>query len=236
MTVCLFLTFWAREHERVVISPREIGSISDLLRRMPGLARGLIHTAANANDPYLDDGTPPALALQLYFAELPALETALARSGPLQALASSEAFPELAQCVPTQQAMLARAFAVPDPAIRPAADGAYCTYLVAYEGQAENLNLWLDHYLTHHTGHMARFPGIRELEVYTGLDWVGFLPWRRVDFMQRNKVAFDSVEALTAALHSPIRHEMRADYRTFPPFSGPVTHYPMATRVAVAAP
>jgi hypothetical protein len=49
--------------------------------------------------------------------------------------------------------------------------------------------------------------------------------------MQRNKVVFDSPEALTAALHSPVRHEMRADFNAFPPFSGPVRHYAMATRV-----
>jgi len=42
-------------------------------------------------------------------------------------------------------------------------------------------------------------------------------------------VVFDSAAALTAALKSPVRHEMRADYRTFPPFTGPVLHYPMAT-------
>jgi hypothetical protein len=49
--------------------------------------------------------------------------------------------------------------------------------------------------------------------------------------MQRNKVAFDSAEALTAALNSPVRKEMRADYAALPPFSGRVTHYPMATSV-----
>ena len=62
-------------------------------------------------------------------------------------------------------------------------------------------------------GHVSR---IRELEVYTRLDWVSAVPWPRLYFMQRNKVAFDSPEALTHALNSPVRHEMRADFRTFP--------------------
>ena len=44
--------------------------------------------------------------------------------------------------------------------------------------------------------HMAEFPGIRELEVYTRLDWVSLLPWTRLNFMQRNKVVFDSADAL----------------------------------------
>ena len=42
---------------------------------------------------------------------------------------------------------------------------------------------------------------------------------------------FDSAEALTAALNSPVRKEMRADYAKLPAFSGRVTHYPMATSV-----
>jgi hypothetical protein len=78
---------------------------------------------------------------------------------------------------------------------------------------------------------MARFPGIRELEVYSRLDWISSVPWARMNFMQRNKVAFDSPEALTEALHSPVRHEMRADFKTFPPFTGSNTHYAMMTRV-----
>jgi hypothetical protein len=49
--------------------------------------------------------------------------------------------------------------------------------------------------------------------------------------MQRNKVAFDSAAALTHALNSPVRHDMRADFRTFPKFSGPNKHYAMSTRV-----
>jgi len=52
-----------------------------------------------------------------------------------------------------------------------------------------------------------------------------------VNFMQRNKVAFDSADALTRALNSPVRHEMRADFKTFPRFSGPNTHYAMTTRL-----
>jgi hypothetical protein len=47
--------------------------------------------------------------------------------------------------------------------------------------------------------------------------------------MQRNRVMFDSPEALTAALQSPVRHELRADFHTFPPFEGGNFHYPMWT-------
>jgi hypothetical protein len=125
--------------------------------------------------------------------------------------------------------MLTRVFPVPDARFR-TADGALpCTYLVDYPGEADDPNQWLAHYIAHHPPIMARFPGIREIEIYTRIDWCGCLPWQRVDHLQRNKVVFDSPADLTTALNSPVRHEMRADFNRFPPYRGGNTHYPMAT-------
>jgi hypothetical protein len=78
---------------------------------------------------------------------------------------------------------------------------------------------------------MTQLPGLRELEVYTRLDWISVLPFPRASYMQRNKVAFDSAEALTRALNSPARHRMREDYHAFPAFTGGNTHYAMTTWV-----
>jgi len=227
MNTCLFLSFSFATRP----PGEEKAKLDDLLRAMPKLHKALIHTPANASDPYVRDGPAPSLVLQLYFDELPDLEAALSRSSHLGALASRDEFPALAQADVTQQAMLVRPLAVPEPAFETAPGEPYCTYLVSYEGEAEDLNAWHAHYLENHTKHMAMFPKIRELEVYTRLDWVSRNPWRRLNFMQRNKVAFDSPDALQRALHSPVRHEMRADFRAFPPFSGPNNHYAMATRV-----
>jgi len=229
MTTCLFLSL--RSGANAPLDAGELAKLDEVLRATPGLDKALVHTAADASDPYVKDGTAPQLVLQLYFAELPRLESALARNGSLAVLTSRQRFATLAAADVTQQAMVARTFAVPEPAFGNAPGTPYCTYLVSYEGEAEDLNAWHAHYLARHTVHMACFPGIRELEVYTRLDWVSALPWPRVNFMQRNKVAFDSPEALTHALHSPVRHEMRADYKTFPPFTGPTNHFAMATRV-----
>ena len=190
------------------------------------MTEALLFTPGTTHDPYLNDGEPPALALQLYFDAIASLEAALAADGALMALAE---LPSLSGA--TQQAMLARPFAVPDPVFRTPPDKPHCTYLVAYEGTAEDLPSWLSHYLAHHAAIMARFPGIRQVEVCTRIDWCGALPWQRADAMQRNKVVFDDAEALTAALNSPVRHEMRADFGKFPPFTGPVSHFPMATKV-----
>jgi uncharacterized protein (TIGR02118 family) len=209
----------------------EVEALGRFLARTPGLSRALLHTPGHTSDPYLHDGAPPALVLQLYFPAIEAMEAALARDGHLQALAGDAYPPSLAGARVAQQAMVARDYTVPDATFRTPAGALPCTYLVAYEGPAEDMNEWLAHYIAHHPPIMARFPGIRQIEICSRLDWCGFLPFPRVDYMQRNKVVFDCQEALTAALNSPVRHEMRADFRNFPPFSGGNTHYPMLTRL-----
>ena len=203
MSFCLFLVF----SEPVDGIPRLVSGIA-------GLEKVHVYTPGRAHDPFLNDGSPPPLALQLYFGSLAALEAAIA--GPLT--------PVKGIC--EVQAMLVRPFAVPEPRQDP-----LCTYLVAYEGKADDENAWHAYYLAHHPALMAKLPGIRQLEIYTPVQWLCPPGWRRMECMQRNKVAFDSAEALTAALNSPVRKEMRADYAKLPPFSGRVTHYPMATSV-----
>jgi hypothetical protein len=227
MLTCLFLTF------RLKAAPAaaESAKLEELLRSTPGLTKALIHSPASTSDPYVKDGPSPSLVLQLYFGELADLEAALSRAGHLRTLNSGSEFPALAEAAVAQQAMLVRSFMIPEPTFKTPSGKPHCTYLVSYEGEAEDLNAWHAHYLEHHTGQMARFPGIRELEVYSRLDWVSLQPWTRLNFMQRNKVVFDSTEALHHALNSPVRHEMRADFNTFPKFSGPNNHYAMATHV-----
>jgi hypothetical protein len=229
MSICLFLSFRLPASQSP--DPSEIARLDKVLCATPQLRKALVHTSSRADDPYLDDGPPPQLVLQLYFAELADLEDVLAHDGHLSVLTSHDAFPDLASAAITQQAMLVRTFPVPEPTFENPPGTPFCTYLVAYEGEAEDLNAWHSHYFGNHTRHMARFPGIRDLEIYTRLDWVSTLPCRRVNFMQRNKVVFDSADALTRALNSPIRHELRACFTTFPPFTGPITHFAMATRV-----
>ena len=151
----------------------------------------------------------------MHFRELPQLEQAIGQLKPLADVAA------LTKSAATCQAMVVRRLAVPEPGI-----GA-CSYLVAYEGPAEDPRAWHAHYLAHHPGLMAQLPGIRELEIYTPVEWVAATPWRRVEYLQRNKVVFDSPAALDAALNSPIRHSMRDDFARFPRYSGAVTHYPM---------
>jgi hypothetical protein len=219
MTVCWFAVF--RD------AAPDMAWLSDVIAATPALQQGLIYTPSSTDDPYLDDGPPPQLGLQLYFDDIAALESALAADGHLQRLNA------LRRDGPTQQAMLVRRYPVPDSTFRTPPREQPCTYLVAYEGVAANLPIWLAHYIADHPPIMARFPGVRQIEIYTCIDWCGGLPWPRVAHMQRNKVVFDSQRALTAALNSPVRHEMRVSFRHFPPFTGPITHFPMATTTVV---
>jgi hypothetical protein len=232
LTFAYFATFHDHDRPKLRITPAELVSVLDVVATTPGLRRGLVFTPESTRDPYatVHDGPSPQLALELYFDRLDQLENALARAGHLQSLAMPQTLPSLVGVDVTHQAMVARPFPVRDPVFKTEAGGLPCTYLVHYLGQAEDLNLWNDYYLNHHPQVMARFPGIREIEVCTRVDWCGFLPWRRVDYMQRNKVVFDSAGALTAALNSPVREEMRADYKQFPPFTGENAHFPMSTR------
>jgi uncharacterized protein (TIGR02118 family) len=229
MTFSYFLVFHDAERPGRRIDEADRARVTEIVATTPALQRGLVYTPESASDPYLDDGASPPLALQLYFADLPALEAAVAVDGHLQALAQPANLPSLAGTAPLQQAMVARSFPVPDPRFDTRSRELPCTYLVHYPGKADDLNLWLAHYYAYHAPLMTRFPGIREVEVATRLDWVGFLPFPRANYMQRNKVVFDSAAALTAALNSPIRHEMRDDFNRFPPYEGSNIHYPMAT-------
>jgi hypothetical protein len=213
------------------IAADEIARVDAVVRATPGVTRALRYLPSQAHDPYLNDGAPPQLALQLYFDDIAPLEAALAPAGALQALGRPDALPTLAGAQVTQQAMLARFYPVPEPRrAPPEPDGLIgCTYLVAYPGAAEDLNAWLAHYIAHHPQLEAKFPAVREIEIGTRIDYTSFMPWPRTHAMLRNKVMFDSPAALTASLNSPVRHEMREDFKRFPPFSGGNTHYPMLT-------
>src|SRR5437762_2115857 len=182
---------------------------------LPLASRALHYSPDRVRDPYLDDGAAPASVVQLYFASLLALEAAAAK---VERVADAEA-------------MQVHRFAVPEPWQR--VPQRYCTYLVAYEGSAEDEAAWLAYYLEHHPPLMAKLPGIRELEIYTPLQWRCPPHLKAVRHLQRNKVAFDGTASLAAALDSPVRREMRADFGRFPPYRGRVTHHAMTTEVVL---
>jgi len=226
MTFSLFVTFYARD-AAARASAADVARAGEIVKAIPRLRRGLVFTPERAPDPYVEYPPPPQLALQLYFDEIAALEAAAGPLGALQALAG--ALPSVDRSGASQQAMLARAYPVPDGTFRTPAGGAPCSDIIHYPGKAKEMNAWLAFYLESHVPLMQRLPGIRELEIYTRIDWASALPWPKAEHMQRNKVVFDDADALAAALQSPVRAEMRADFLRFPSFTEGNRHNPMAT-------
>jgi hypothetical protein len=216
------------------ISPTDTAGMVALVRGTPDLRRGMVYTPVDYHDPYLDDGPGPILALQLEFDTLAGLEKNLVRGGYLQMVADPVLFPSLAGATAIQQAMLTRRFPVPRP--RPLVDGAkFCTYLVEYPGAATDYNAWLTHYVMHHPQLMAKFPDIRQAEIYTPATIISALPFPFIHRMQRNKVVFDDQQSLNASLVSEVRHEMRRDFENFPAFTGSNLHAALDTVVVVPA-
>jgi len=227
MDVCLFLIAPTRAVPGETAAAIDTNGLAEFAATMAGLRRLVVHTPlpGGAHDPYLHDGAPPCCALQLYFDDLGKLEDTLRDGGAAHAFADAARFPALAGATLVHQAMAVRRFPVPEPSAF--AEGEQCTYLVSYEGPANDFDAWLAHYLDHHPPIMGRFPGIREIEIYTRVDYRGTMPGTRSQAMQRNKVVFDSPQALQAALASPVRHAMREDFTRFPPFNGATLHFPM---------
>lgn len=228
----LFLTFYAHD-AKARTSEADLARAIEIVRSIPDLRRGLVFTPDTAPDPFVEYPPPPQLAFQLYFDAVAPLEAAAGRAGPLQALAGADALPSVDKRAAAQQAMLVRAHPVPDPRFRTRAGRFPCSDIIHYPGKAEDPNAWLAFYFESHVPLMKRLPGIRELELYTRIDWVSALPWPKAEHMQRNKVVFDDADAASAAFASPVRAEMRADFLKFPSFTEGNRHNPMATREIV---
>nr|WP_315594148.1 EthD family reductase [uncultured Cupriavidus sp.] len=210
------------------IGVEDLQRVAEVVTRTPQLRRARLYTPESAKDFYTDDGPSPPFAMQLDFDTLTALESAIAVDGHLQAVAQLS-LPNLRGCTVTQQVMSRRPFPVEDSIGRSPVGSAPCSFLVHYPGHAADFDAWLNYYLGHHPQIMRFFPGIREIEIFTRVDWVDAMPWKKVHYIQRNKLVFDSAQAITEAMNSPVRHQMRADFEKFPRFHGGNVHFPMAT-------
>ncbi|MEZ2145102.1 hypothetical protein AAE026_22835 [Bradyrhizobium sp. DN5] len=232
--ISLFMTFVDPTGGRRVGSDA-LDSAAALVGAVTEMTEGLLFTPLeqSVDHPYKVDGPGPAFALQLRFPDLFACEAALERDGALASLATGGGLSSLTGLDVTHQVMLTRSFPV-DVAAHPPGTTTPCSYLVHYPGPADDINAWHLHYLEHHPSIMRTFPDVRQIEIYTRIDWVDRLPSRRVEHMQRNKLVFDSPAALSRALSSDVIKRMRADFVQFPPFAGGNKHFPMLTRTVAS--
>jgi hypothetical protein len=228
--ISLFMTFSDPAGERLIQSD-DLAAAAELVGSIPALREGLLFTPLErqVDHPYKADGSGPLFALQLRFPDLFACEAAADRGGILAELAAGGGLSSLTGLEVTHQVMVTRSFPV-DVAEHPEGGASPCSYLVHYPGPADDLNAWHLHYLEHHPSIMRTFPNVRQIEIYTRIDWVDRLPSQRVEYMQRNKLVFDSPDALSHALTSDVIKRMRADFIQFPPFKGGNKHFPMLTR------
>jgi hypothetical protein len=101
------------------------------------------------------------------------------------------------------------------------------SYVVRYHRPAEDEAAFVAHYVADHPRLEAEFPRIRSIMCYFPLATPKSEHCAPADYMLGNEVVFDGVQDFNAAMQSPVRHDMRAHFHTFPKFSGAVTHFPM---------
>lgn len=228
--ISLFITYSLNTRLETFVAPAD--QWSRWLPRIQGLSKVLLHQPCRVEDPFFSNQPEGGCeyVLQFFFNDLSSLEAACLPHGELAAVIDSLGA-VLAPKAKSQQAMVARSFPVEGQAGNSVqgAPTTACTYLVAYYGAGQAHDLWLSEYMKSHVPLMARMPGIREVQVYTQVDWLSELAVPRANAIQRNKVVFDSPDGLLAALQSPLRAEMRADYLALPQIGLSSTHNPMRT-------
>lgn len=223
MEVCLFLI--GRSGGAPLL---DAPTLQHAAAAIDGLRRLVVHEPlCAAVDPRIEThANSPSCVLQWYFDELAHLEAALECDGPIRHALDASAHPKFDADAFLQQVMAVRAFAPPQ-AEPPREAIRRCSYLVGYEGPAEDFGAWLAHYLKHHPPLMLQLPALRELEIYTRLENHSGLPFAHANAMQRNKVVFDDADSLARALASPVRDAMRRDFHALPAYGGATPHYPM---------
>jgi hypothetical protein len=229
MAISWFCQWDAKDGTSPVLDAHDHQGLVALIRGCPRLVEGHIMTPVHAHDPHYaaELHTSPALVLQLEFAEIGDLEHALKPHGYLHALAHHDMLPSLEGAIASHQAMLTRRYPVAEPPGDAARE--LLSYMVEYEGPAADENAWHLFYVTGHPPLLAKFPGIRKIEIYTPAVVISALPFAVRRSMQRNKTAWDNAEAMNAAMASPVRAALRKDFHNFPSFEGAAAHYPFRT-------
>ena len=179
--------------------------------------------ASSGADPHVDDGPAPACLALLAFPSIEALYRAAHHARFKTGLRV------LGTNVLTCTAMQRSEHAVAGAAA-PVPLAARFSYVVRYHRPAEDEALFIQHYLETHPPLLGRLPRIRNVLCYVPLAWRHPAGISVADYMLGNEVIFDHSEDFNAAMASPLRHELRAHFRQFPPFSGRNTHYPMERR------
>jgi hypothetical protein len=169
------------------------------------------------DDPFVDDGKPPSLVIQIDADDLGHVATLFDDDELIRQMEGSvscEAFETLSY--PIQGAS--------DQAPRTAPISFNVRYYAPIEGEKQ----FVDHYLESHPPILGELPGVRNVLCYVPVNWACPLPV--TDCLLGNEVTFDTLDGLNEALASNVRLRLREDYNAFPIRPGPNTHYTMQRR------
>jgi hypothetical protein len=188
--------------------------------RIAGLsALDVYHPAEGTDDPYNKDDGPPLLIAVAEFASAETLQAAAPR---LDLSLAGLPLATRATFTPMERKFYPVAGeTTPGPLRAP------FSYVVRYRRPAEDEAAFVAHYVADHPRLEGQFPRIRSVMCYFSLATPKSELCAPADYMLGNEVVFDSVQDFNAAMQSPVRHEMRAHFHTFPKFSGAVTHFAM---------
>jgi hypothetical protein len=175
------------------------------------------------HDPFNSDGPGPLLIAMLQFPTQQQLEAGLADPRFRQSVAALPA-------VKTTGTSFERRFYPVTGVPNPGPLRAPFSYVVRYHHPAENAEEFVSHYIADHPPILGKLPEIRSVLCYLPIEQTASVILPPADYMVGNEVVFDSPEVFNAAMASPVRHELRAHFKSFPKFTGKNTHFPMMRR------
>jgi hypothetical protein len=223
MSIIYFLEVHSTHDDNMALSSSLLDELKLSLRTLPNLIELLMFTPEEGgDDPFLKDKHPPLLVVQAMFNEINLLEKTL-NSAEFQKLQNQISALPIKNLRLIQEAMQMESFLASETK-----NGlADLSYLVSYQGPAENETEFLQYYRDHHPQILMHFPDVRRVELGLPVKWTPAADIEHANRLLYCEVSFDSMSLLNTALNSPMRAELRKDFECFPPFSGAVTHFPM---------
>ncbi len=191
------------------------------LLSLPGILHADIYLPMDGGvDPFVAPAAGPLFAVIVHFRTEDNLRTTI----------SSAAFERWLALMPagltlTATPMSGNAYAVDEPQVE-VRQTAY-RYVVRYHGSSEAAASFADHYERTHPLLLAKLPRIRAIECYRPLGVLRAPRCEPADYLIGNEVEFDSNEDLNAAMISPARVALRADFDALPRVFRSNTHVAM---------
>jgi uncharacterized protein (TIGR02118 family) len=174
-----------------------------------------------ARDPFVMEEAGPLVFAMTDFADENALRSAVVEDALDSCMARAPdglAF--------TATPLLRTRFPMGNPSAT-ASDAAPYRYVVRYHGPPEAAAGFAAHYRRTHPPLLAKLPRIRAIECYEQVGGFRALRMPPADYLVGNEVEFDSADDFNAAMASPARVALRADFEALPPVFHTNTHFAM---------